>query len=88
MGDNIKDGEVIAIGRGNGNTVWNFERTSAHDVCPSGSRLSFGYLSTVPFGNTTRWLVMRFDFVSATTTNVTTWLDPASGVSPPPPPRR
>lgn len=83
QGDNNKDGEAIAIGRGNGNTVWNYERTCAHDVCPNGSTSSAGYLSTVAFGNTTRWLVMRFDFVSATTTNVTTWLDPAPGTSAP-----
>ncbi len=83
LGDNNKDGETIAIGRGNGNTVWNYERTCAHDVCPNGSTSSSGYLSTVTFGNTTRWLVMRFDFVSATTTNITTWLDPAPGRSTP-----
>lgn len=79
LGDNNKDGEAIAIGRGNGNTVWNYERTCAHDVCPNNSTSSSGYLSTVSFGNTTRWLVMRFDFVSAATTNVTTWLDPTPG---------
>jgi len=83
LGDNNKDGEAIAIGRGNGNTVWNYERTCAHDVCPNGSTSSSGYLSTVTFGNTTRWLVMRFDFTSPTITNVTTWLDPAPGALPP-----
>jgi FlgD Ig-like domain len=83
LGDNNKDGEAIAIGRGNGNTVWNYERTCAHDVCPNGSSSSTGYLSSVPFDHTTRWLVMRFDFASATATNVTTWLDPAPGSTAP-----
>jgi hypothetical protein len=31
--DNNKDGEVLAIGRGNGNFAWNFERTCAHSPC-------------------------------------------------------
>ena len=79
LGDNNKDGEAIAIGRGAANTVWNFERTCAHDNCPGGSGSSTSYLSTVTFGSTTHWLVMRFDFASAATTNITTWLDPAAG---------
>jgi hypothetical protein len=79
LGDNNKDGEAIAIGRGNANTAWNFERTCAHDNCPGGSGSPTSYVSTVTFGSTTHWLVMRFDFASAAITNITTWLDPAAG---------
>jgi len=82
-GDNNKDGEALAIGRGNGNTVWNYERTCAHDNCPNGSTSSAGYLSSVTFNSATHWLVMRFDFVSATSTQISTWLDPAPGTTVP-----
>jgi len=83
QGDNNKDGEALAIGRGNGNTVWNYERTCAHDDCPNLSTSSTSYLSTVTLDSATHWLVMRFDFVSAATTQITTWLDPAPGTTTP-----
>ena len=83
QGDNNKDGEALAIGRGNLNTTWNYERTCAHDRCPGGATGSTGYLSTVTFDSATHWLVLRFDFVSSATTQVTTWLDPAPGPNAP-----
>ena len=82
-GDNNKDGEVLAIGRGNLNTTWNYERTCAHDVCPSGNGASSGYVSAAPFDGNTHWVVIRFDFATAKLTNVTMWLDPAPGAQPP-----
>src|SRR5206468_12301447 len=56
-GDQNKDGEVLAIGRGNGNTAWNYERTCAHDLCPSGSNTSAGYVSTTQLDGNTHWVV-------------------------------
>ena len=79
LGDNNKDGEALAIGRGNTNTTWNFERTCGHDLCPNGATSATNYVSTVAMDNTTRWLVMRFAFLSTATTQITTWLDPAPG---------
>ncbi len=79
LADNNKDGEAIAIGRGNLNTTWNYERTCAHDQCPSHTTSSSGYLSSAAFDSGTHWLVMRFDFASAASTSITTWLDPAPG---------
>jgi hypothetical protein len=83
QGDNNKDGEALAIGRGNGNTAWNYERTCAHDACPNGSMSSSGYVSTVTMDSLTHWVVMRFVFVSSATTQITMWLDPAPGSSDP-----
>lgn len=83
--DNNKDGEVLAIGRGNSNVVWNFERTCAHSPCGS-TASSLGFVSTVTMDSATHWVVLRFDFVSASTVNgtkITFWLDPSPGASDP-----
>jgi hypothetical protein len=78
-GDNNKNDEVLAIGRGAGNYRWNFERTCGHDNCPGGSTSSTSYVSTVAMDSSSHWLVLRFAFTSAATTNITTWLDPSPG---------
>lgn len=82
--DNNKDGEVLAVGRGNGNTQWNFERTCAHSPCGAITS-SLGFVSTVNMDMQTHWVVLRFDFTSATTTAITLWLDPAPGMNAPDP---
>jgi hypothetical protein len=85
--DNNKDGEVLAIGRGNGNYQWNFERTCAHSPCGS-TTSSIGFLSTVSMDNQTHWAVLKFDFTSTSTTNgtsITFWLDPVPGAIDPTP---
>jgi len=89
--DNNKDGEVIAIGRGAGNFQWNFERTCAHSPC-GGNTNSVNALSTLAMDNQTHWVVLKFDFVSASTafgasggTHITFWLDPMPGALDPDP---
>lgn len=85
--DNNKDGEVMAIGRGAGNFQWNFERTCGHSPCGStGSSLDF--LSTLAMDGQTHWVVLKFAFTSASTTNgtsITFWLDPVPGAIDPDP---
>jgi hypothetical protein len=78
LDDNNKDGEVLAIGRGNLNVNWNYERTCAHSPC-GGVSSSQGYVSSVQMDAQTHWAVMRFDFTSATNTAITFWLDPTPG---------
>lgn len=78
--DNNKDGEVLAIGRGNSNYVWNFERTCAHSPCKTTS--SIGFVSGVAMDSATHWAVLRFDFITASNvsgTAITFWLDPVPG---------
>jgi len=79
--DNNKDGEVLAIGRGAGNYQWNFERTCSHSPCGS-TNSSLDFLSTLAMDNQTHWVVLKFDFISTSTTNgtaITFWLDPTPG---------
>ena len=83
-GDQNKDGEVLALGRGNLNTAWNYERTCAHDRCPSGEVKSKSYVSALPFDDRTHWVVMRMVFANQATSAVTLWLDPAPGRDTPP----
>jgi MYXO-CTERM domain-containing protein len=83
QGDQNKQGEAMAIGRAANNYQWNFERTCAHDPCPGGATSSSDYVSTLAVNNQPHWLVMRFDFVSSATTNVTMWIDPTPGASAP-----
>jgi MYXO-CTERM domain-containing protein len=82
LGDQNKDGEVMAIGRGAGNTQWNFERTCAHDVCGAVTS-STSYVSQTDMDANTHWLVIRFAFTSSTSTAVTMWLDPTPGATDP-----
>jgi hypothetical protein len=85
--DNNKSGEVLAIGRGNGNYQWNFERTCAHSPCGS-TTSSIGFLSPLAMDNQTHWAVLKFDFTSTSTSNgtaITFWLDPAPGAVAPDP---
>jgi hypothetical protein len=81
-GNDNKDGEAIAIGRGNMNTDWNYESTCKHTVCTKGGSQG-GFLSKgVPFNDDrAHWVVMRFAFEQATT-KITFWLDPAPGTEP------
>jgi hypothetical protein len=85
--DNNKDGEVRAIGRGAGNFQWNFERTCGHSPC-GGNTSSLDFLSTLAMDNQTHWVVIKFDFTSASTTNgtsITLWLGPTPGAIDPDP---
>lgn len=82
--DNNKDGEALAIGRGNGNTQWNVERTCSHSPCGAVTS-SVGYVSGVNMDGQTHWAVLRFDFASAATTQMTFWLDPVPGAVAPDP---
>lgn len=76
--DNNKSGEVMAIGRGNGNTQWNVERTCSHSPCGAITS-SIGYVSTVNMDTATHWVVLKLAFTSASTTQMTFWLDPTPG---------
>jgi hypothetical protein len=80
--DNNKDGEVMAIGRGNLNVNWNYERTCAHSPC-GGISSSQGYVSAVQMDSATHWAVLRFDFISSAITTITFWLDPTPGQTAP-----
>jgi hypothetical protein len=89
--DNNKDAEVIAIGRGAGNYVWNFERTCNHSPC-GGNNNSVNALSTVTMNGQTHWVVLKFDFISTSSafgpnggTSITFWLDPTPGAISPDP---
>jgi len=89
--DNNKDGETIAIGRGAGNFVWNFERTCAHSPCGNNTN-SVNALSTLAMDSQTHWVVLKFDFVNTSSalgasggTRITFWLDPAPGLLDPDP---
>jgi len=79
LGDMNKDGEVVAMLRGGGVADWGFERTCSHSTC-SGPTAG-GFWSTTPFGGT-HWSVTRYVF-GASTTDITMWIDPAPGTTPP-----
>lgn len=85
--DNNKAGEVLAIGRGNTNYQWNFERTCSHSPC-GGQTSSLDFLSTLAMDSQTHWVVLKLDFASASTSNgtaITFWLDPTPGALDPDP---
>jgi MYXO-CTERM domain-containing protein len=82
LGDQNKDGEVVAMLRGGNVAQWGFERTCGHSACTTGT--AAGYFATNPvvaFGGT-HWSVTRFVF-GATTTEITMWRDPAPGSTDP-----
>lgn len=81
QGDFNKDGESLAIGRGNQNHQWNVETTCSHTVCGPGQ--TGGFLGQTLFGDgKTHWAVLRFKF-TANGTDTTMWIDPTPGANDP-----